>query len=455
MSSGRLLIYRGAAPFCALLLFLLLTGLYGTGQSGLYEAILHDWGILPFPFPFLDISGSLSAWDCARLGVDVVIADPCDVLHRPYNYSPLWMSLAWIPLGVDDRPIVGVCLDLLFIASLCVLPAPRRLIELLIVLTATLSTMVVFALERAQPDILMFLMAVAVGYIVESGPRARLLAYGVALLAALIKYYPIMFLVILWRERPGRFLGIGTAIVGLLIPFWAVYHVDLARGIPTIASGYYFTDMFGAKNLPYFIGDLVQQSAQPAAWAALAGRLTADGLFIVIVGGCAAICRRVLRDAEWSTAFSALDRHEAVFLILGSASTAGCFFAGQNIGYRGVFLLFVVPGMLALARNARGPLRRLALATAGVIALLMWGECLRLALYRLLDGAGASDLVAFPLKFLFWLIRELGWWWAISVMIAVVVHYLRHAAAIEGLSSLWFRCFPRRAAVATGEPGQD
>src|ERR1700722_1297950 len=131
MSPGRLLIYRGAAPFCALLIFLLLTSLYGTGQSGLYEAILHDWGILPFPFPFLDISGSLSAWDCARLGVDVVIADPCDVLHRTYNYSPLWMSLSWIPLGVDDRPIVGVCLDLLFIASLCVLPAPRRLIELL------------------------------------------------------------------------------------------------------------------------------------------------------------------------------------------------------------------------------------------------------------------------------------------------------------------------------------
>ena len=455
MSSGRFLVYRIAAPFCALLMFLFLTSLYWAGQSSLYAAILNDWGILPFHFPFLDISGSLAAWECARKGINIVLADPCDLLNRPYNYSPLWMSLSWIPLGPADRAAVGWWLDLLVIASLYFLPPPRRAVEAALIVAATLSTMVVFALERAQPDILMFLMAIGVGYLALGGPRSRLFAHGLALLAALIKYYPVMMLVLVWNERPRRFYAICAAIIGVLIVFSAVYYADLVLGIPTIPGGYYFTDMFGAKNLPYFIGDMVQQSSQPAAWAALAGRLTADGLLAVLGGGCWAICRRVLRDNEWSTAFSALNRYDAVFLVLGSAVIVGCFFVGQNVGYRGIFLLFVVPGILALARSACGALRRLTLATAGVIVLLMWGECLRLALYRLLDAAGASEFVAFQLKFLFWLVRELGWWWAITIMIAAVVHYLRHAAAVEGLSPLWLRCFPRRAAREATETGQD
>src|ERR1700732_2860442 len=37
---------------------------------------------------------------------------------------------------------------------------------------------------------------------------------------------------------------------------------------------------------------------------------------------------------------------------LGSVLIVGCFFAGQNVGYRGIFLLLVLPGLLGVARNA-------------------------------------------------------------------------------------------------------
>ena len=42
----------------------------------------------------------------------------------------------------------------------------------------------------------------------------------------------------------------------------------------------------------------------------------------------------------------------------------------------------------------------------------MWGECLRHAL----DGG-----------FGFWLLRELGWWWSVGVMLALVADFLREA----------------------------
>jgi hypothetical protein len=37
-------------------------------------------------------------------------------------------------------------------------------------------------------------------------------------------------------------------------------------------------------------------------------------------------------------------------LVIGCAVIVGCFFAGQSIGYRGVFLLMVIPGLLGIAR---------------------------------------------------------------------------------------------------------
>jgi hypothetical protein len=60
---------------------------------------------------------------------------------------------------VANTTAVGWVLDLVFIASLSLLPPPQRLVELLLVLAATLSTMVVFALERANADVILFLLA--------------------------------------------------------------------------------------------------------------------------------------------------------------------------------------------------------------------------------------------------------------------------------------------------------
>ena len=96
-------------------------------------------------------------------------------------------------------------------------------------------------------------------------------------------------------------------------------------------------------------------------------------------------------------------------MVTGSAVIAGCFFAGQSIGYSGVFLLLVIPGLLALSRSAIRGLRALCLGSAIVIVLLMWGECLR----RAFDGG-----------FGFWLLRELGWWWSVSVMLTLVADFL-------------------------------
>ncbi len=384
----------------------------------MYDDILQSWGIVPFQFPFLDISGWLAAWECARQGIDVVSFDPCDMLFRGYSSSPLWLAAAGVPLGVANTTAVGWALDLVFIASLSLLPPPQRVVELLLVLAATLSTMVVFALERANADVALFLLALVTGCLAERGPAARMIGYGLALSSALLKYYPIMVLVVLFRERIAAFAAIALAVAGALAVFWVVYHVEIVRGWSEISTGPYNTDLFAAKNLPVLIRLMVEDAAMPSRFGAAVGWVVTAGLYGGLAGAALAICRRLSRFAELRAAIAELPDGERVLMVIGSAVIAGCFFAGQSIGYRGIFLLLVMPGLLALSRSAMRELRALCLGSAIVIVLLMWGECLRQAL-----GGG----------FGFWL-----------VMLALVGDFLRESPVFRGASA-WLTRQPVRS----------
>ena len=180
MTPPRICIYRFAATIAGLVVFFSMSFLYAFGDRSLYENILRWYGIAPFRFPFLDISAWLAVWECARLGVDVIASNPCDVLQRSYSCSPLWIAASAIPLGVRNSTVVGCFLDLAFIWSLSLLPSPRRSSELMLVLAASLSTMVIFALERANPDVMLFLMVLATGILAEGGLFMRVLARAFA-----------------------------------------------------------------------------------------------------------------------------------------------------------------------------------------------------------------------------------------------------------------------------------
>jgi hypothetical protein len=312
--------------------FLGMSCLWLWGGKELYESILRIYGIVPFRFPFVDISGALAGWECARQGIDIVLYNPCDILGRGYNYSPIWFAAARIPLNVTDRPVVGWSLGILFIISLNLLPAPKRWIELVLVLAATWSTMVAFALERANPDLFIFLLVLTAGFLAQGRLAARQLGYVVALLAALIKYYPIMALIIVCRERISVFVVVALSIMGALGIFWWDYQDDILRGVPTIASGPYNTDLFAAKNLPFLIGVLVENAAAPSRRAAAVGLVVTVGLYAGLVGGAVAVSRRLLRRPGLSAATAELSDLERVLMVIGSAVIAGCFFAGQASG---------------------------------------------------------------------------------------------------------------------------
>jgi hypothetical protein len=204
--------------------------------------------------------------------------------------------------------------------------------------------------------------------------------------------------------------------------------------MPGIPSGPYNTDLFAAKNLPFLFGEAAGNAAEPSSWAPLARRIVAGGLYAILVGISITACRRLLSFGELRAALASLATLERVFLVIGSAVITGCFFAGQSIGYRGVFFLLVMPGLLTISRSSSRDVRNLGLRASVVIVLLMWGECFRLAIDRGLDHCG-SELLIGEVRISFWLIRELGWWWTVSIMLTVLTDFILDSPIMRWLSS--------------------
>jgi hypothetical protein len=68
-----------------------------------------------------------------------------------------------------------------------------------------------------------------------------------------------------------------------------------------------------------------------------------------------------------------LTQRELLCLVTGAILVCGCFLSGRNSGYREIYILMVVPGVLAAARNAPSAGLAWIFRVAGAAALfLMW-----------------------------------------------------------------------------------
>ena len=80
------------------------------------------------------------------------------------------------------------------------------------------------------------------------------------------------------------------------------------------------------------------------------------------------------RSGSLASAFTKLPERDAILLVFGSALIAGCFFAGKSQGYRGVHLIFVLTGLVAMRRVADDPATRTTLTrTEMIVVFLMLG----------------------------------------------------------------------------------
>ncbi len=423
---------RFALPAVALGVFLMLGVLYALHSAIAFD-VLRWWGVPPpVKEPFLDLRYIFAGVECWAKGVNVYIADPCDPLGRPHGYSPLWLRFVFLP-SQSWTAVAGLIVDLLFVISFTAFPPPRNRGELAVMLAAVLSPPVVFALQRANVDVIIFLILLAAAGLWIGRPPRRMLGYAAVTFVGLLKFYPLIVLALAVREKIKRCAAI-FAVAGILLIGFAVYFrtelAEMARNIPT--GGYFIGDMFGARNFPDGI--------------AVATLRTSGGWFGIAIWSALFALSLALMVATFMVlakrqAIAQLAPLESALLLFGAVVVCGCFFAGQSVGYRGIFLLFPLPGLLALHRRSgeRG-VRRLAVQASALVLFILWQGTLTWNT-NALDAVRAwlGPPIASALWTALWSARELAWWLLAGILSGIALCF-----AVESRTAAELRRLLRR-----------
>ncbi len=417
-----------AAPLLAAAAFLVLLTCY-RWERPWYQALMTAGGAPPvylrddaagrWDLPFFDTRFVLAQLACWRRGIDVYSVNPCDPLGRLQDYSPLWLRLGFIPADPDDAVRFGLALDLMFLVSLFLLPRARpRLTDQIALSLAMVSSATLFAMERGNTDLLVFAMCVIAARLLARAPPLRALGYGVILAAAALKFYPLAALAVALRERVRTLRAVAAVTLGAVAAFTWAYGAETKRALANTASGY-FGVVWGAATLP-FGGARIAMAAWPALTsdhpmlrAALAGAIPRVVL-VLLLALAATLALRLASQRAFADAFVALPDDIGVSLVVGTALTAGCFLAHQNIGYRAIVLLLEMPGLMTLVAGAPpGRLRILLRGNVAAVLFLLWDAP------WLLPTTSAAG----------WLLRLAVWWAHVTVGLAVLARFAAESAA--------------------------
>ncbi len=293
-------------------------------------------------------------------------------------------------------------------------------------LAAIASPMTAFAVERGNVDLLMFVLAAIAVVCMDRALAVRCIGYAAVMLAGLLKFYPLVLLLLLLRERLRTCLALGAIAALLLAAFVWSWHGELVRMWPNIPASFFFDDGFGARKL------LDGTRFVALAWLPVEGslmhRLVAAPafiwlLFLLLAGVAFASAARIALRPAFAASIAAMTRRESLCLTVGAALVCGCFLAGNSIPYRGILLLFAIPGLLRIPLEPG--MRHVGWVAVG----LMLSGILR----RIIDF-GFGDIPATgaaSVSTVFWLVRELLWWWLIAVLLAVLIHHVRTAPAFR------------------------
>jgi Glycosyltransferase family 87 len=297
---------------------------------------------------FGDLRSVTSAWECARRGIAVVPANPCDPFGRPANYPRLWVYPWHLGLGPGDTFALGLAIGGLFLAAaIVVVPEGESLLGGALYAFALCSPAVMLGVERGNVDLTLFALVVAAVLLAQRSVRGVVASGACMLLAAMLKLYPIFGIGFLLR-RSAR-------VAVLVLAGFAVYVVALHHQLRAAYDSYPQGDAFsyGIRRVSEWLS--AQSGNSPyRAW---------DVVLVVAVAVPA-----VLLGRRAGAAGGALVPRELDLFLAGAGIYVCTYAVARNFDYRLVFVLLAIPQLVRWARA--GSL--LAVGTIAAALATMW-----------------------------------------------------------------------------------
>jgi hypothetical protein len=335
----------------------------------LFELPPFSW-LGPMAPYFADLRGVVAGTERLRAGIPPMTPDFHDPWMRPYNYPWWWLYTDRLGLQMKTVMGFGIGMALLFFVSAFYVLGSLSAFEGLVAGLFLISCDVMFGIERANVDLVIFcLITLALGL-----RRFLPLSSTVMGLAAILKLYPAMAFAALltppWRKSlPWIGMGLLFFVIGESDHFHdfltAMSHSpNMRTGVLSFGStswGLVLMDRFGRNDLDHVVF--------------IIGTVT----LLLAVGVGAWIRPQVELKPEW-------ERQVFAFR-LGAGLYLGAFALGTNHDYRAVFFLFCLPLLFLFLKEKEGR-RRWGVATLTLILVYVNWELL----------AGESNLGLFLLK---------------------------------------------------------
>ena len=182
-------------------------------------------GVYPMYPLFQDFAAVLAAGEAVQAGADPYQwANSFDIYGRPHVYGPWMLWTAKLGLTSDDWWWMGIVIDVTFVVAVLAVLRPSNRTQAWVTGLILVSPPVLLALERANNDLIIFVMAAVVVALIPRGGWVDLIAAaGLLVVAAVFKFYPLAFFpVLLMAKRGGR--AIWVLLGALVLLGWAVVH---------------------------------------------------------------------------------------------------------------------------------------------------------------------------------------------------------------------------------------
>lgn len=367
---------------------------------------------------FIDLYAILASCDALAAGLDPYLPNPLDVFGRPHVYSHWWLGLGRLGFTRADTPMLGFLLGAAFFVAAVFALRPSRWAEWVGAVAVLCSPPVLLALERANNDLVVFvLLAPVVPCLLSPSVAVRLCAVPLILAAAALKVYPLVALALLLAGRDARDTRRIGWVAGLLLAVALPDMVSDFRGYAGLVPDAVGLTTFGARNL--FV------AVEPAAGTARWFGLVAGGLiFAGFVWADRFVCWKI----------APVDRAAWLSFVLGALLLTGCFFAGTSYAYRWVFALWLLPLLWRLPRDAAVPreVRRWAVATAVLLVITLWTDSTWSAVMGWFSrGSPPEKIMAAADRF--FLIEQPVTWALFVCLLGFLAHFLREG--VRGLFS--------------------
>ncbi|HYP63975.1 MAG TPA: glycosyltransferase 87 family protein, partial [Acidocella sp.] len=196
--------------------------------------------------PFVDLRAILQGGACWRQGVDVYRPSAC-LDGGVFNYSPLLLRVAYLPIGPEDTLVGGLLFCAAYAAALATLPPPRNGKEWALYAACAFSPVAYYALEQGNLDALIFALIVLA---LRLPWRWRAGAYAIFAAGAAAKFYPASLFILALRES-RRMLTLLAGAGGIALALAVLlYGPDLLSAVVQLPSGTPFRASFGRIDLP-------------------------------------------------------------------------------------------------------------------------------------------------------------------------------------------------------------